>query len=80
MEQLDFRPVLLAWANLQADTMPAKKCAKKGVGGMIHWLRVQLNAGVPGIYGRDALRATQLLESHCRLCGRCAKEQRVAAE
>jgi hypothetical protein len=71
MEHLDFRPVLLAWAELQAEQMGQKKCARKGVGGMIRKLRGHLESPAVELYRRDTLRSVQLLESHCRLCGKC---------
>lgn len=74
MEHLDFRPILMAWSRLQADEMGHRKCARKGVGGLTRKLRAQMDDGATVMYGRDTLRAVQLLESFCRLCGRCSKE------
>lgn len=73
--RLDFRPVLLAWAQLQSDEMGHRKCARKGVGGLVRKLRAQMDDGATVMYGRETLRATQFLESFCRLCGRCSKEE-----
>lgn len=73
MEALDFRPVLIAWAQLQAEQMGAKKCNRKGVGGMIRKLHAHMDEGMPDLYGASARRAAHLLEAHCRFCGKCAK-------
>lgn len=73
MEAIDFRPVLIAWAQVQAETMGARKCSKKGVGALIRKLRGNLDTGAPEIYGRSTERAAQLLEGHCRLCGKCSR-------
>ena len=71
MEQIDFRPVLLAWAALQAEELGSKKCSRKGVGGLIRKLKLHMEAGLPDMYGASARRACSLLEAHCRLCGKC---------
>lgn len=73
MEAIDLRPVLLAWAQVQAETMGAKKCNKKGVGPLLRKLQEQSGCGVPTIYGCSAKRAATLLGEHCRLCGKCAR-------
>lgn len=73
--KLDFRPVLLAWSQLQAEELGHKKCARKGVGGLTRKLREQMDNGATVLYGRETVRAIQLLESYCRLCGRCSKEE-----
>jgi hypothetical protein len=74
-QKLDFRPVLLGWCALQAEEMGHRKCARKGVGGLTRKLRAQMDSGATVIYGRETLRAVQLLESFCRLCGKCSKEE-----
>lgn len=71
MEQLDFRPVLLAWAQLQAKELGPKKCNRKGVGGLIRELRVQVDANIPDMFGMSARRACKILEAHCKCCGKC---------
>lgn len=71
MEKLDFRPVLLAWAAMQSKEMSPKKCARKGVGGLLRELRNHIGAGLPDLYGDSAKRAARLLESHCHFCGKC---------
>lgn len=73
LEHLNFTPVLLSWAQLQSETMGARKCARKGVGGLIRVMREHLQSAAVELYRRDTVRAVQLLESHCRLCGKCAK-------
>jgi hypothetical protein len=75
MEGLDFRPVLLAWAEMQAEELGAKKCSRKGVGGMIRVLNRHISRDVTDIYGRDARRALLLLDGHCRLCGKCPRAE-----
>jgi hypothetical protein len=75
MEQIDFRPVLLAWASLQADEMGAKKCSRKGVGGLLRHLRAHDDATLPQVYGASAGRAVRLLENHCRHCGKCPRDR-----
>lgn len=73
MEPLDFRPVLLAWAELQAEELGAKKCFRKGVGGMIRKLRSHAHDDLPPIYGGSARRAIHLLELHCDRCRKCPR-------
>ncbi len=70
-DDIDFRPVLLAWAAMQAKELGAKKCARKGVGGLLRQLRAQIDTGLPDMYGPSASRTAQLLQSHCDFCGKC---------
>lgn len=69
---IDFRPVLLAWAALQAEVLGPKKCKRKGVGGVLRHLRAQIDTGLPTVYGASARQAAQLLQSHCLFCGKCS--------
>lgn len=72
-----FRAVLIAWAHVQARTLGHKQCRRAGVGALVRELRdeIPLNGHGPLIGARRD--AAQLLESHCRLCGKC-REMRAA--
>lgn len=67
MEHLDFRPVLLAWASVQAEVLGRKQCRRDGIGALIRKLRECL----PANDGSERATAAQLLEDHCTVCGKC---------
>jgi hypothetical protein len=67
-----FRPVMLAWARLQPRALGRKDCKKFGVGGLIRELRRELPENGVGPAMAARREAIQLLECHCRLCGKCA--------
>lgn len=69
MEAIDFRPVLLAWAEVQARELKPKKCAKMGVGALI--VQMRADAVVANVFGDSSRRALLLLEDKCRSCGKC---------
>lgn len=75
LETLDFRPSLIAWAEVQAETLGAKRCRKEGVGAVLRKLRAHLDSGATEMLGPHTRRTVQLLESNCRICGLCALEQ-----
>lgn len=77
MESGLFTPVLIAWASVQADALGHKKCRKIGVGAVIRKLREGIPENGVGPYVSERREAAQLLESQCRICGRC-KEMRAA--
>lgn len=71
METGLFPPVLIAWAQVQADILGHKQCRKVGVGAVIRKLREGLPENGVGSMIAERRGAALLLESHCRLCGRC---------
>ena len=75
MEPGLFLPVLIAWAQVQSEVMGRKECRKNGVGAIIRKLRGALPANGVGPLFVERLEAAQILESNCRLCGKC-KEMR----
>lgn len=66
-----FPPVLIAWASVQAETLGRKKCAKTGVGALIRKLKEGIPENGSGRVVGERREAAQLLESHCRVCGKC---------
>lgn len=70
-QQQIFVPVLLAWAQVQAEILGHKKCRKTGIGALIRKLREGLSENVVGPTAAARREGAQLLESHCRVCGKC---------
>lgn len=66
-----FSPRFVAWIRLQPKLLGRKQCAKVGVGGMIRELRAMVPENGTGAYVAKARQDLQLLESSCRVCGRC---------
>lgn len=76
MEEGLFRPVLLAWAAVQSETLGHKACRKIGIGALIRKLREGLVANDGSELQADRRDAANFLERHCRACGKC-KEMRA---
>jgi hypothetical protein len=68
--------VLIAAASVLPRVIGPKKCGKHGVGEIIRELRAELPGNGVGPYVVARREAVQLLESHCRQCGRCKMGQR----
>lgn len=66
-----FVAVLLAWARLQPELLGPKKCRRKGVGALLRELRHDAPDFTLGPYIEARREGAQILESHCRICGRC---------
>jgi len=69
--------LLLAMAASMPHTLGPKRCGKEGVGAWIKALRAELPGNGVGPYVAARREAVQLLESHCRLCGRCKVARRL---
>src|SRR5258706_1527236 len=66
-----FSPRFVAWMRLQPKLLGRKRCRKVGVGGMIRELRSMVPENGTGEYVSEARRDLHLLESACKLCGKC---------
>jgi hypothetical protein len=74
-----FLAVFLAWARVQPEILGPKKCRKRGVGAVLSELRAELPGNGIGPRTEARREAVQILESHCRLCGRCSIMERYRA-
>ena len=72
--------ILLATARMLPRAIGAKKCGKVGVGEIIRELRAELPGNCVGPYAGARRETIQLLESHCRACGRCKVGRRQMTE
>ena len=68
--------ILIALAQALPRVIGAKKCGKHGVGEIIRELRAELPGNGVGPYAGARREAVQILESHCRQCGRCKMARR----
>lgn len=75
MEEGLFRPVLLAWASVQAEVLGRKECRRHGIGALIRKLRYGLPANDGNHFQVEQRKAAELLESSCRACGKCSHEE-----
>lgn len=62
---------LAVWAEMKSETLSPEKCRSKGVGKYTEVMRRRMPENGAGPCVAMARQAVQLLESHCRLCGRC---------
>ena len=68
--------ILIAAAQVLPRVIGAKECGKHGVGEIIRELGAELPGNLVGPYAGARREAVQILQSHCRQCGRCKMARR----
>src|ERR1044071_394054 len=75
MEQSETNLIVVSlftsWAHVTAKAMGRKHCRKEGVGAILRELKSGIPENGTGPHVSERRQAAQIVESNCRLCGKC---------